>query len=1121
MTRPLSALALRALAFGVVAAIVSLSSSVAQTAPAPLASQVPDAAEVATPSDDDIWEQLQSLSGTQAEDKLWDAAEEATERVFGRKLERKTGETVFQTLEAAADGDWRNAFETAGPELLSAYLPGVGQYVDLIKSAAGQIDRVTDQWAQQLYDHESYKWVGAQVDARVAAMNGPMLDDYGDPFYGRINDGDEAFMPSYSLPDGSPEKERARQFEASLFQRFLQQPFYDELVATNWTSDGGGLSGLFKNSYAAMIREELGYQPKPRRLFNHFYHRYTRDRLERYFEVHEYVEAELMRRKAQAQKEGLINAYRSVLKEDALSAETVLRAYFDNDRDTVSRALDAGFDPNVTTELEGHTLPFMFWAGHGLEDAALQPLFDQLVAAGGDVRPELPDGTTDLVLHAIAEDDENFALRLLNAGFPTGVDSVENPRVILALAISKDMPRVVSRLIEMDHDPNARDASGHTHLIRAIKDRYYNAADALIDGGADINARATSEPNAAAIHLAALQNHAEMVPRLVSAGAQIDSRLSEKKPFTPLMIAAMEGHFETVRALVDAGADVEIEATSGTAATYARNKGHDEVAVYLEGLESGPPALTAQVSELVKPGFTVEVVLMMDGAWRRPLEFSIESDTPDVIDTDVSELSDSDVYQSNDPELNGRLYSQAWLTAQSEGVTDLTMTVSDASGQTETVTKRVIVGDGYSAYRGRLVEAARAYDPQAIRDVISEINEMDTALGNDPSWLSQVFREDCARGTYQDCQAYLGSFIAFHVAGTRDEALLDFMLEWGADANYTTSSGDTILTNAAAAGNLGQVERLLDAGADPNLAPNGVAPALVRALRLERIDIATELLDAGANPDIDLDGQGLTLLHVAAAWNDLNLINALLSAGARIQSDNEGRPPGHISYWAHDDLQLALRLGYDEAREYEERERNRNAPGFDWNEFAHRMQPILEEGAAEMAAIQSQHDRRVREIERDYDDGMSRARRQDRSQRQPYTPSTSSSNTPDSRSAERENESRSVNDPIQIVKNRNTASSAPSSDRLPECEGQKIYAFAYFSEFDFASISGYSSECRDTYSDATNPSRQYTVPVSACEQIIYIEERHAPSNRGASRVSLRKAASEANDGKLVEKVECR
>lgn len=55
----------------------------------------------------------------------------------------------------------------------------------------------------------------------------------------------------------------------------------------------------------------------------------------------------------------------------------------------------------------------------------------------------------------------------------------------------------------------------------------------------------------------------------------------------------------------------------------------------------------------------------------------------------------------------------------------------------------------------------------------------------------------------------------------------------------------------------------------------------------------------------------------------------MLSAGAGIQSDNEGRQPGSISYWAHDDLQLALRLGYGEAREYEERERRRNAPGFD------------------------------------------------------------------------------------------------------------------------------------------------------------------------------------------------
>lgn len=1062
-------------------------------------SEVAPAAEAQ--SDEDLWAQLQSLSGTQAEDELWDAAEEATERVFGRRLERDTGETVFQTLEAAADGDWRNAFETAGPELLNAYLPGVGQYVELIQSAAGQIDQATDRWAEQLYDHESYRWVGAQVDARVAAMNGPMLDDYGDPFYGRINDDAEAFMPSYALPDGSPAKQRARDFEAALFERFTQQPFYEELVATNWTSDGGGASGLYENSYAAMIREELGYQPEPRRLFNHFYHRYTRDRLARYQEVHEYVQAELMRREARRQRAAVIQAYREALEAEAPGVDQMLAALQANDVNAVRRGLAAGFDPNLWPE--GASVPFMYMAGVTLaQNPSIQPVFDLLVEGGGEVRPDVPEGTPEVLPAAIQNADEAGALAVMDAGFRTDA-SYRSGDTVLAGAIVKGFPAVVQRLLAAGHDPQARSAEGHPMLMLAIPTGDTETLNALLNAGADVDARSTST-NGAAIHAVALHNQAALVPTLVNAGAQIDSLLSEAQPYSALMIAAMQGHFDTVRALVEAGADLTIESSRGTAADYARSNGHDEIADYLIDLYAVPPELSAEISRLVQPGGTGELVLMMDGEWRRPLQFSVEADAPNLVDIDEAVLTDADVYASNDPDQNGRLYLQAWFNARSEGVTNLAVTVSDASGHTETLRRRVLIGEGYSELRGRLVDAARAYDPQAVRDVISDINEMDAALDNDPSWLSQVFRDDCARGTYHDCDAFLGSFVAFHVAGTSDEALLDFMLESGADANYTATGGQSMLMNAVASGNRGQVDQLLQAGADPNLAPGGARPPLVSALSMERVDIAIALLQAGANPDVDLNAGGLTLLHVAAAWNDLDLINALLSAGARIRNDREGNPPGHVSYFAHDDLQLALRLGYDEAREYEARERRRNRPGFDWGEFARRMQPILEEGAAEIAAIQSEHNRRVREIERDYDEGMRRAERQARSQSQPYTPSSPGSNAPDFRSVERESgtgrRSRSV-EPIQ-------ERSAPASNGadLPACQGLLTSFIVETSrQRDRGGTRfrghGYLSACR-TGEPGDALSVEWTRPVSVCGRVVFVDHGQFPSHRGASPVPV-------------------
>lgn len=275
----------------------------------------PAAAASVERSDDDLWAELRALSGSQVEDSLWDAAEAATEHVFGSALERDNGEKIFETLEAAADGDWRHAGRTAGPALLSAYLPGVGQYIELIQSAAQQIDRVTDEWSQQLYDHVSYRWVAEQVEAEYRRLRAPLVDPLGNPFYGYIDDDTYAFLPSYALPVGSDAQARARAFEADLFRRWSEQAFQDELTATDYTTNGGGIGGLYTRSYAAMVREILGYQPEPQRLFNYFYHRATRPNLETYVALHEFVEAEHMRRLARQRRQAVIDAYRAALAE--------------------------------------------------------------------------------------------------------------------------------------------------------------------------------------------------------------------------------------------------------------------------------------------------------------------------------------------------------------------------------------------------------------------------------------------------------------------------------------------------------------------------------------------------------------------------------------------------------------------------------------------------------------------------------------------------------------------------------------------------------------------------------------------------------------------------------------
>jgi len=99
------------------------------------------------------------------------------------------------------------------------------------------------------------------------------------------------------------------------------------------------------------------------------------------------------------------------------------------------------------------------------------------------------------------------------------------------------------------------------------------------------------------------------------------------------------------------------------------------------------------------------------------------------------------------------------------------------------------------------------------------------------------------------------------------------------ELNYTVlRGGATPLLFAARVGDAESARLLLQAGADPNESqPDGIA-ALVLAAHSGHGDVATLLLDSGADPDAF--GSGYTALHAAILRSDLDLVHALLAAGA-------------------------------------------------------------------------------------------------------------------------------------------------------------------------------------------------------------------------------------------------
>ena len=111
-----------------------------------------------------------------------------------------------------------------------------------------------------------------------------------------------------------------------------------------------------------------------------------------------------------------------------------------------------------------------------------------------------------------------------------------------------------------------------------------------------------------------------------------------------------------------------------------------------------------------------------------------------------------------------------------------------------------------------------------------------------------------------------------------DEETVDILLSNKADPNRYDGYNMTPLHVACEHGHLQMVDKLLEAGARPSDDHAGV-PAIIYALVRTHGDCVEALLENGASSDVT-DGRGLTTLHIAVNNSDTRSVRALLKYGA-------------------------------------------------------------------------------------------------------------------------------------------------------------------------------------------------------------------------------------------------
>jgi ankyrin repeat protein len=208
-----------------------------------------------------------------------------------------------------------------------------------------------------------------------------------------------------------------------------------------------------------------------------------------------------------------------------------------------------------------------------------------------------------------------------------------------------------------------------------------------------------------------------------------------------------------------------------------------------------------------------------------------------------------------------------------------------------------------------LIAAARTGDLEAVRELLRQGHDVNTALGDGMTalhWAAMQGRRDLCdmlltAGANWRATTRLGALTPLHLAseGGHVEAAA-LLLEHGAEVGALTSNGATSLMLAARAGSADLVERLLDEGADPDVRERAHGQtALMIAAGLDRAAVVATLLARGADASLTS-----SVLDVAGLVTD-DRPGDEPPGGAPSEAERRAEVPGVTRPFAYNELIIA------------------------------------------------------------------------------------------------------------------------------------------------------------------------------------------------------------------------
>jgi ankyrin repeat protein len=542
-------------------------------------------------------------------------------------------------------------------------------------------------------------------------------------------------------------------------------------------------------------------------------------------------------------------------------------------------------------------------------------LVEELLKLGADPNKSRPDGKGPL-FGAIRVGEQKIAQTLLKSGAVVDAPlSMEHNGTVVggctALYASALLGHLPSCKVLASSGASLEAANdlGYTPLMAAIEGDHEDVIDFFLKSGADVNPEVIATMDmeglggASPLYTATRKENLAVIKKLLKRG--VDVNRSTPNGWTSLKSAAQQGSFEIVKVLLEAGADPNIsDDTNYTPLMNAVSGEHVDIVKILLKFNADPniqsgenpedndwePGRSALMDAAVSGNVAIARELLKSGAnpnllnskGRTALHSSVFSVSTDMVAFLLKSGANPNVFGNDEEKMSALdLALRRWASEEED----------DREGGISDVLE-LMLKKGMPSDRGSLNETALDLVTEGHLEVVDFLRKQGFSV--DPNYSKN------------------GASQLFITAAVGDDRLqaAELLLQIGADANYKSPAGLSVLSLAARSGGVALASLLLKAGA--NVMDRNSANALPYDLAvIYGHDELIELLIGHMNqvvPSVDRQADdGTTALMRATMAADVKTIKDLLAAGADAsRRDRNGDSP--LSYAVTHELHEVVQI---------------------------------------------------------------------------------------------------------------------------------------------------------------------------------------------------------------------